>query len=411
MPTELREMLHDAVQDPPYDGTDPGELLTAGRRRVRARRTAIAVAAGTAAVVVAAIVGLAPRLGHFDPGPVGPVQPVGKVVHLSAAVDAVRGRDYRVLVRSDSGNLDRANGISLGPVADDGAVFVQDGPHGMHNVTRFGTPRPPGGPRAGLTPPPATAPASLPSVGIDRDRVLSLRPRRAARARGRDAVEHARRLGRPGRGSTSSVALPRRFTLQLGAGPHSSDGKGARRTGRWSAPLSRRRSEGETAGRTVTPTAGRGPTMAVRGRPTSEVHIRDLATGEARTFDSRSGRHCNRWVSSGSARRRAVAVLRRAPRGARRQAPGGDRDRRPGRHDPGRRPRGHRDVPSVRVGDVDERSGAGHLCLRPPRRPVAAGVRRLVALRVAGRRGGRPADVVHPQPGRSRCTQWVADFR
>jgi hypothetical protein len=125
--TELRELMHQNVADPPHDSVDLQALVAAGRRRRRSRR--IRVLGVAAAVTVSAVVGaaiLVPRVSGA--GPSAPPRPDAPTLHLSDASRGVAGRDYRVLTSYTNHNLDRDNGQYFDGVTDDGKILFRDGP-------------------------------------------------------------------------------------------------------------------------------------------------------------------------------------------------------------------------------------------------------------------------------------------
>jgi hypothetical protein len=303
MPTELRDMLHDAVSAPPHEASDPRALLESGHRRVTRRRRTVATLAAVVVLALAGSAALLPRLGRGSPGPVGPVQPVGRVVHPADAVDAVRGRDYRVLYRHDSGNLDRANGLSIGPVAEDGSVLVQDGPHGIHNRSRYGVLDPTTGRTRWLPDPPDAGDNGLGLVGFDRDHLVLADDAMDGRHLGlwvlaRSTVSWRRMTVDVADAGLSFDTLAAR-ALADGRVYLSGTGDGGPATRErghlWSVALTpgaTLRDEKVDVG-TFAIQDGVLTYMAYDNRPTSELHVRDLATGEDRTYDTQSGRHCN----------------------------------------------------------------------------------------------------------------------
>src|SRR4051794_29484297 len=170
MSLDLRHLLHRSVDTRPPDLPDIDRLVTVGRQRVRRRRATLGSALAVLAVGAALVPTMLPGLGSPAPGPLAPVQPVGRVVHLSSARQA-SAADLRVIDSFRSRNLDEANGTLLGPVIDGGRVVVQDGPHGIRNVSRWGLLDPAGGtttwfPRLDVADGPSTF------VGYDRRRLL-----------------------------------------------------------------------------------------------------------------------------------------------------------------------------------------------------------------------------------------------
>jgi hypothetical protein len=305
MTLDLGRMLHESAAAAPPDGLDTAALLRAGRRRVRHRR-AVRLAGASATVALVLLAPLAwSRLGAGGPAPAGPVQPVGPVVHLAAAQDAASGRDYTVLTRLRSGDLDRRNGVALGPLLPDGRVLVQDGPHGPRNASRWGvldprTDRTRWLPRLDREDTPDTF------VGTDAGRlVLS-----ADRYDGRTVVLW---LADPASGTWRRRVLDITGTGERPAGAVATmvgaaavdagrlyftlltPGHATYRTRLWSTDLataSEVRDEGVDVG-TFDVADGRLVYMSSGNRPTSRMHVRDLATGSEQTVDTRSGRRCN----------------------------------------------------------------------------------------------------------------------
>ncbi|MBA2956010.1 hypothetical protein GON03_16855 [Nocardioides sp. MAH-18] len=139
MVTELQELLRDTVASPPPDHLDVDAVIGTGRRRVRRRRTTIAVGVGAVAVtaLVAGLVsgGVGPGV---DDGAVADhdKESTGPVLALADARPAVEGRDLEVLATHTNEDLDRGNGAIFAGVTDDGLVVYTDGPHTTRNTTR-----------------------------------------------------------------------------------------------------------------------------------------------------------------------------------------------------------------------------------------------------------------------------------
>ncbi len=300
MAQDLREMLRASTDSAPTDPTDLGMVLAAGRRRVRRRRVTASVAVAVMTAAAVAVPTLLPRLGGADPGPAGPVQPVGRVVHLSSAVDAKPGRDYTVLTSLRTGDLDQENGTALGPLTDDGRVVVQDGPHGIGNVSRWGL-LDPATERTDWFPAirQKDGPQSL--VGVDGNRLVMTTDLydaplltlwtldRATREWTRIEVDVS--------GSGLSLDTLGGMTVDRGRFYFAvrTDGRSLEQSRLWSASLTgthTARDEGFDVG-TFDVDDGVVVYMRYDNRPTSEMHVRDLATGKDERFDSRSGRHCN----------------------------------------------------------------------------------------------------------------------
>lgn len=308
MALDLREMLHDSTRTPPPDSTDLMAVLAGGRRRVRRRRVTVAVAASTLTVAAVLAPALLSRLGGSGPAPAGPVQPVGKVVHLSSAVEAQPGRDYTVLTTQSTGDLDRANGITLGPVTHSGLVLAQDGPHGPHNRVRWGMLNPASGVTDWLPDPDATdaeAPQTL--IGVDDERLV-LSADTFYDGAGLMAIWTYDFISDRGWRrtdvdiSTTGLAFDSFKGLRVDAGRvwfavenKTADGERPGTAHLWSAALggaTTARDEGVDVG-SFDVSDGTLVYLEHDNRPDSVMHVRDLATGEDHSFDTRSGRHCN----------------------------------------------------------------------------------------------------------------------
>lgn len=131
MVNDLKELMRANVAAPPPEHLDLDGLVTAGRRRVRTRRTL--VGGGAALLVAGVLVGTSvswsgstdangPDAADRRPTPSGPV------LRLADATPAVEGTDYRVLAQHTNDNLDRDNGQYFDGVTDDGLILFRDGP-------------------------------------------------------------------------------------------------------------------------------------------------------------------------------------------------------------------------------------------------------------------------------------------
>jgi len=137
MVNELRELLRENVSSPPPDDVDLTGVLKGGRRRVRRRRGLAAV--GGTAIATAAVVALTSLVGQdtgTDGVADGPPSPDAPTVSLAGATSAVEGRDYRLLSSYTNSNLDARNGQYFDGVTDDGFILFSDGPHGPDNGVR-----------------------------------------------------------------------------------------------------------------------------------------------------------------------------------------------------------------------------------------------------------------------------------
>jgi hypothetical protein len=136
---ELKQLMRENVAAPPADHLDLDALVAAGHRRVRSRRTALVGGVSVLAVgaVATAVVGLG---GGSAPKATAdtPPAPDAPTITLRDATPAVAGTDYEVLASHTNENLDRANGQYFDGVTDDGMLLYRDGPHGRHNTVRWG---------------------------------------------------------------------------------------------------------------------------------------------------------------------------------------------------------------------------------------------------------------------------------
>ena len=302
MSLDLRHLLHRGVETPTPEPPDIDRLVTVGRQRVRRRRATVGSALAALAVAAALAPTLLPRLGPPAPGPVGPIEPVGRVVHLSSARQATPA-DVRVLATLRSGNLDEANGTYLGPVVDGGLVLVQDGPHGIRNVSRWGLLDPVRGvttwfPRLDAGDGPGTF------VGYDAQRLLMssdlLNGRRVVLWSLDRASERWTRipvdLSPIDPGSQDPTTSLRAGVLDRGRYWFEVQPLGRFYRGHlWSASLTgshRVRDEHLDVG-TWDLHDGVLVSMGYDSQPSSQMTVRDLRTGSVDTVDTRSGRDCS----------------------------------------------------------------------------------------------------------------------
>lgn len=137
MVNELRALLRDNIASAPADDADLSTVLTRGRRARRRRR--IGVVGGTAVAAVTATALVVPMLtgGSESPGFADrPPVPDAPTIGLVDAAPAVEGRDYDVLATYTNEDLNAGNGQYLDGVTDDGLILFTDGPHGIHNTVR-----------------------------------------------------------------------------------------------------------------------------------------------------------------------------------------------------------------------------------------------------------------------------------
>jgi hypothetical protein len=131
---DLQELMRQNVVAPPPDLVDLDGLVAAGRQRARRRRRGRLAAGGAVVLtvgVVAAGTALWPSTSTDSTGPEPADRPPaahGPTISLGDATRAVEGKDYRVLARHTNADLDTENGQYFDGVTDDGQILLQDGP-------------------------------------------------------------------------------------------------------------------------------------------------------------------------------------------------------------------------------------------------------------------------------------------
>lgn len=325
MVNDVRDLLHGAVASPPQDETGLGEVLAAGRRRVRRRRRV--VGAGAAAVLALGVgAGALAVQGTEDGGQVANrtvPRPDGPVVRLTEAGTAREGTDYDVVSSYANEDLDAANGQYYDGVTDDGLILFRDGPHGPENTVRRALLDPATGEKDWLPAMGATEQVWPVELGEDRLVLASVVPGAAAEDfAGRLRVDVYDRAA--GTWSTRTwAALPdvddpwsvesgpdgrlyvgvraTRGGPPPGGWPTGPDGEaddsGADGETRelWSVSLddpADARDEGLRFGELAFTDELMVWTASTNGT-NDRVHVRDLASGEERDFDPRSGERCN----------------------------------------------------------------------------------------------------------------------
>ncbi|MFC6286273.1 hypothetical protein ACFP3Q_07725 [Nocardioides sp. GCM10027113] len=291
---DLSSLLREAAAQPTSEvASDVVEVVRLGRARVRRRRRTVAVSVCAAAVAVATTVSVLASgagLGRIDPAEQR-LEPVGPVVSPDDAVPGRAGRDWTQLATWTNDNLNRANGQYLSGVTPDGMALIKDGPHGIRNLVRWGLLQPrsgavswlPGTPRNDLERP----------LLIEDHRIVfygSVGREAAVIVFDRDAVTWSDPL--PLGMSAMEVSQ-----AQLGADDRvyfvEDDGSyGGRLWSRSLNPGDEPRDEGLNVGELV----AQGDLLVwtkVTNDPNDQVTIRDLVTGEERTFDPQSGDRCN----------------------------------------------------------------------------------------------------------------------
>lgn len=237
--------------------------------------------------------------------------------------EAVKGRDYRVLASHTNENLNRDNGQYFDGVTDDGLILFRDGPRSNQLGPRFALMDPATGVKDWLPPLDVGQGQTWPlALGEDRLLLLSTADADADRMTMTLVVhvfDRARRQWRvmawpdlpAGEDPLGAVLGPddRLYVpvpaiegqrpaggWPVGADGEADDADAEGDTHRlWSASLtdtSDVRDEGLNVGAVVFTDDSMAWTDSRNG-DSGRVHVRDLGTGEERTFDPRSGEKCN----------------------------------------------------------------------------------------------------------------------
>jgi hypothetical protein len=320
MVNELRELLRENAAHPPHDDGDLAAVLRTGRRRVRVRRARILGGTGLAsAAVVAAGFLVWPSAEPPDFAAAGVPRPEGQVLRLDDATAAVEGRDHRVLASYTNEDLDRDNGQYFDGVTDDGLVLFRDGPRAEQLYPRFALLDPATGDKdwlpdldvgQSLTVPLDLGEDQLVLLGAEDGEKLRLVVHVLDRGSGEwttmewptlPPVEHpfGATLGPDGRlyvPVPASQGQPPPGGWPTGPDGEADDADAEGDTYRlWSASLTEPsdvRDEGITVGDVAFTDDEMVWTDATNGGP-GRVHVRDLATGEERSFDPGTGERCN----------------------------------------------------------------------------------------------------------------------
>ena len=340
MVNELRELLRDNVASAPQDPVDLSVVLATGRRRVRRRRLS---AVGGAALASAAVIGLATLVWPAPPdlGAAGVPTPDAPTLHLADAGDAVAGEDYRVLASHTNDDLEADNGQYFDGVTADGQILFRDGPRADLPQARYALMDPATGDKTWLPDPPAPGGEQLWPVDLGAERLVLTGLRFAETSDGADPFAGARlfalvldresqtwsRLEWPDlpdvdRPGTQALGPDGRLYVRVpatqgvppeGGWPTGPDGEAddADAPGDtydlWSVSLTDTadvRDEGLTLGSMAFTDTSMVWTDSTNG-DTGDVHVRDLATGDTRSFDPQTGEKCN-LLSFGATHERIV---------------------------------------------------------------------------------------------------------
>ncbi len=320
MVNDLQALMRENVASPPPEHLDVDALVTAGRGRVRRRRTAVVGGAAlvTAGVVTVAALVLPRGTTAPDEGAAERPAPDAPTITLADAAAAVEGRDYEVLTTYTNEDLDADNGQYLDGVTDDGLVLFRDGPRADQRRPRFALLDPATDRRSWL-PDLRVGQAQTWPVELSAERLVllslggsgqgALRAYVFDRADGtwstvqwpglRGAEPWAARLGPDGRIYVSVPATQGQppeggWPTQEGGDAEDADAEGD--THRlWSVSVTDPddvRDEKLTVGSIAFTDDALVYTDSTNGAA-GRVHVRDLATGEEHDFDPQSGERCN----------------------------------------------------------------------------------------------------------------------
>ncbi len=319
MVNDLHTLLSANVASPPHDNLDLEAVLAGGRRRVRRRRATLGgTALATAALVVTG------SLAWLNPGPpdfaaAGVPQPQAPTLRLTDAAKAAEGTDYRVLASHTNENLNRDNGQYFDGVTDDGLILFRDGPRMDQLRPRFALMDPATGEQDWL-PDVHIGQAQTRPLELGKDRLELLTAEGGMKA---ELVVHVfdreRRhwdtqrwpdlptvedpfgavLGPDNRlyvPVPATQGQPPEGGWPTSPGGEADDANADGNTYRlWSASLtdpSDVRDERLTVGSVAFTEHSMVWTDSTNGEA-GRVHVRDLETGEERSFDPRSGERCN----------------------------------------------------------------------------------------------------------------------
>ena len=324
MVNQLRDLMRESSAHAPHDEGDLALVLKTGRRRVRARRARVlgGTALASAAVVAAGFL-VWPGSTPPDLAAAGVPKPEGPVLRLTDATAAVEGQDYRVLASYTNEDLNEDNGQYFDGVTDDGLVLFRDGPRMGQLWPRFALMDPATGEKDWLPKVDVQQSQTWPAE-LSRDRIVLLVPDDTTgdgssmrlkavvfdRAEGRwDTLQWSglpptdgpwsARVGPDGR---LYVLVPAtRGAIPEGGWPMGPDGEADDADAEgdtfdlWSVSLtdaSDARDEGLRVGAVAFTEDEMVWTDSSNGAA-GQVHVRDLATGEERAFDPRTGEKCN----------------------------------------------------------------------------------------------------------------------
>jgi hypothetical protein len=319
MVNDLKVLLEESVAAPPHDHLDLGNVVTAGRRRVRRRR---GVNAGIALASVALVGGGAFALLDQSPpdfAAAGVPRPDAPTLRLGEATPAVEGTHYRVLASATNENLNADNGQYFDGVTDDGLILFRDGPRTDQPEPRFALLDPDTGEKDWL-PDLDIGFAQTWPVDLGEEQLILVGGRGG---RGDEVAVHLfdrvsrewstiswpdlPRVGFPGSTELGAdgrlyVSVPeRQGRPPEGGWPTGPDGEAddADADGDtyrlWSASLTDVtdvRDEGLTVGSVAFTDRSMVWTDATNGE-SGRVHVRDLETGEESAFDPGAGERCN----------------------------------------------------------------------------------------------------------------------
>lgn len=141
MVNDLKDLMRQNVAAPPPDHLDVDRLMAEGNRRVRRRRTRLVA---IPAVLVVGVFGATVAVGSMSNDGADPAasskevpKPDAPTITLGSATRAVEGRDYEVLASYTNADLDADNGQYFDGVTDDGLILFRDGPRSDQLYPRY----------------------------------------------------------------------------------------------------------------------------------------------------------------------------------------------------------------------------------------------------------------------------------
>lgn len=307
MVNDLREQLHESVATAPEDRLDLADVVAGGRRRVRRRRVGVVGAAVLATAGMAVVASLVTPGGETGGDSAASMpRPDAPTLRMTDAVDAVEGRDYRVLASHTNENLNRGNGQYFEGVTDDGLILFADGPHADQPIPRLALMDPETGQKDWLPASGRDEHQHLPlELGEDRLVLLGLADRLVVHVFDREVREWTEMqwpelpaVENPFGavlGPDDRIYVPLEATPGRPSGGGDDSGAEGDTYRLWSASLtdaSDVRDEELAVGSVAFADGSMVWTDSTNGA-SGRVHVRDLDSGEEESFDPHSGDRCN----------------------------------------------------------------------------------------------------------------------